>query len=133
MSTEIAFELIRNAEWREQKAEKHPEDVRNETAAKASRELASQVISADVVKAYDAAVAEYEAAFEDVDSIAGIESYLTQDVMVDGLNSDDMRRIGLGWIPANIDEVTISLTENYKTASARVIAAVEKAKQAALD
>lgn len=130
MSTEIAFELNRTADWREEKAKKYPEDTRNAAAAQTLRVLATQAISDDAMEAYSAAFAEYEAAFDGIDSVADVESFLAQEDMVEGLNSEDMRRIGFGWSPAHIDEVMISLADNYKTATARVVAAIEKAKRA---
>jgi hypothetical protein len=42
MANVLSFELNNKAEWRDQKAAKHPEDARNAKAAQLLRELADQ-------------------------------------------------------------------------------------------
>ncbi|MDX0065937.1 hypothetical protein GOB13_23220 [Sinorhizobium meliloti] len=89
MSNTLSFELNKVAEWRADKAKRHPEDSRNQTAKILLVRLAEQTADEDVSQRYDAL-------HED-------ESVNTE--RLSEARSEILGEIGFGWEPKHVDEV----------------------------
>lgn len=90
MSNFLTFELMKKAEWRDRKAERHPEDPRSAEAAKLLRRLASETTTSE--PAVKLSAAEGDVDHEWYDDFAGA---------MDGVLTD----IGYRFLPQSIDDV----------------------------
>lgn len=100
MSNYLSFYLEKKAEWRDLKAERHPEDVRNAAAASLLRKLANQTATSDA-----------SATLAGIDGDVEHEWYDNFDSTVDDVLTD----IGFRITPNNVDEVSEVILSNLST------------------
>lgn len=93
----LAFELNNKAEWRDEKAKKHPEDARNAQAAKLLRQLAGQSADAHLTELFDM-LGEGEA--------ISLEKF-------NEVVSEELTDIGFRSQPQSVDEVLKSIIQRF--------------------
>ncbi|SDN84007.1 hypothetical protein [Ensifer sp. YR511] len=89
MNSTLYFELKKTAEWRAEKAKRHPEDARNQTAKILLARLAEQEPDAELSQRYD---------------------FLHEDENIDAerlsqAHSEILGEVGFRWEPKHVDEV----------------------------
>ncbi|MEC5292354.1 hypothetical protein VSX64_14835 [Aurantimonas sp. C2-6-R+9] len=99
MTNVLSFELEKTADWRDRKTKRHPEDVRNGSAAQKLRELASQKADNDLADRY--------------------QNFLNdlQPDQVSEIHSEFLGAIGFRWNPSDVDEVLKDLTFGFEEAA----------------
>ncbi len=110
-TTDIAHDLDKTIIWRREKVERHPEDVRNQTAIEICERLKGQAASA----AASARLAELEQQY--LDLAAGFETY-DEDLPVN--HDETYRSIGFSFHPKHVDELVASLSRDYEAAIGRL-------------